>query len=99
MATIELVYFEGCPNVAPARENLRAGLEAAGLPPEWREWNQLDPSTPAALRKHGSPTILVNRRDVTGGAEGSGLCCRTDGVPTPDAIRTAVLAGSATSRP
>jgi hypothetical protein len=89
--TIELIYFEGCPNAEPARENLRQAISALDLPGEWQEWEQGDPQVPEYVKQHGSPTILVNGRDVTGAEAGvGGAACRTDGVPSTDTIRAAI---------
>ena len=79
-ATIELVYFDGCPNVDAARENLAEVLGTLGLGHDWREWDLEDEDTPDRVRRYGSPTVLVNGADVGGGAEGPvGLACRADG--------------------
>ncbi len=87
----ELIYFDGCPNADDARDNLRAALEAEGLPPEWQEWNQHDPQAPERVKQHGSPTVLVDGRDVTGLEVGvAASACRADGVPSVDTIRTAL---------
>lgn len=76
-ATIELIYDEGCPNVAEARGNLLRALHVAGLEGQWTEWSPQDPESPARVRGFASPTVLVDGRDVAGGqlAE-SGPCCR-----------------------
>lgn len=66
MVVVELVYFEGCPNVPLARDRLTQAFAAVGLVPQWQEWERDDPASPAHVRAFGSPTILVNRRDVTG---------------------------------
>jgi hypothetical protein len=89
--TIELIYFEGCPNAEPARENLRQAILALGLPNDWQEWEQGDPQVPEYVKQHGSPTILVNGRDVTGDeASVGGAACRADGAPSADTIRAAI---------
>lgn len=61
---IELVYDHDCPNVDRARAMIHAALEQTGSPATWREWDRADASTPATLRDYGSPTVLVNGRDV-----------------------------------
>lgn len=85
---IDLVYFDGCPNADQARANLRAALDGGS----WREWNLADADTPERFRRYGSPTVLVDGRDVTGDDEGGGevrgaMACRADGAPSPDVIR------------
>ena len=76
MLEIDLIYDADCPNAGPARINLRRALELAGLPGRWREWTRTDMATPHELRRFGSPTILVNGRDVAEGQplDGTGAC-------------------------
>jgi len=84
---IELIYFDGCPNADEARENLRTVLGAES----WREWDLESDQTPELLRRHGSPTVLVDGRDVTSGEEATGApACRADGAPSPEEIRKAL---------
>ena len=77
---VDLIFDEGCPNVAEARELLAAALDAAGLPVEWREWIRGRADTSARLRGFGSPTILVDGIDVEGSDSDEMLigaaCCR-----------------------
>lgn len=61
---VAIVYGVGCPNLRLARRRVRAALQAAGSPLRWREWDRDSPRTPAFARGHGSPTVLVGRRDV-----------------------------------
>ena len=85
--TIDLVYFEGCPNVERARENMRAALREAGLQTDWAEWDLSSKATPERYRRHGSPTVLVDGEDVTGGAaDAVAMACRADGAPSVAAI-------------
>ena len=89
--TIELIYFDGCPNAEPARINLRQAISALDLAADWQEWEQGEPQVPEYVKQHGSPTILVNGRDVTGVEAGvTGAACRADGAPSIDAIRAAI---------
>lgn len=71
------------------------------LAPRWQEWNRTDTHAPAYVRRFGSPTILVDGRDIVGdaGQEGAGACriygdaCgRATGVPPIEPITTALLA-------
>jgi len=85
--TVELVYFDGCPNADRAREQLRAAMGESG----WKEWNLSSSGVPPGLRRFGSPTVLVNGRDVTGEDGGNAaMACRADGVPGAELIRKAV---------
>ena len=90
-ADIELIHFEGCPNVEVAREHLVEALGTLGLGSEWREWDLEDSDTPDRVRRYGSPTVLVNGVDVSGAAEGPvGLACRADGAPSVESILQAL---------
>lgn len=87
--TIELVYFDGCPNAEKARESLQAAMGAAQG--AWREWNLSDEGTPERFRRFGSPTVLVDGEDVTGSDDGNmGMACRADGAPSAAVIREAL---------
>ncbi len=89
--SIALIYFDGCPNVELARTHLRRAIEGTGLDTEWQEWEQGDPRALAWVKEYGSPTILVNGRDVTGDTAGvTGSACRADGAPSVETIRTAL---------
>ena len=84
---IELVFFEWCPNVGLARENLGAALQSAGGDITWTEWDLGSDSTPKDLRSHGSPTVLIGGRDVRGNRlSAAAISCRADGVPSAAVI-------------
>ena len=68
-ARVELVFDPTCPNVDKARGAIREALLAVGAPVEWRELERGAESTPLALRAFGSPTVLVNGTDVSGGGD------------------------------
>lgn len=72
---IQLLVFDGCPLAPAARLALQQAIEVVG-PLEYEEIDILDPQTPEDLRDWGSPTILVNGRDVTGASKGDGVGCR-----------------------
>ena len=61
---IDLVYDRDCPNIERARAMIRAALEQVGSATTWTEWDREDAATPPELRDFGSPTVLVNGRDV-----------------------------------
>jgi hypothetical protein len=61
---IDLVYDRACPHVDEARATIRAAIETVESEIEWREWDREDSRTPAELRGYGSPTVLINGRDV-----------------------------------
>lgn len=97
---LALVYDADCPSADAARANLRAALEAAGLPLTWREVCR-STAGPTGDRA-GSPTILVNGQEVDPGLPATGRTCRTyagaDGelsrAPSVDTIVAAVRAAA-----
>lgn len=100
---VELIYDADCPNVAQARSLLIKAFTQTGVSARWREWERSAPDSPEYARRYGSPTILVNERDVGGGAPGAGnAACRiySDGdgklsrTPPLEAICSALMSAS-----
>lgn len=91
---IELIYDADCPNVESARAALRQALDAVGLPLTWTEWLRGSPEAPEHAECYGSPTVLVDGRDVLDDAGVEASACRlyrdASGVlvpaPPPEAI-------------
>ncbi len=105
MTTIELVFDGDCPNVPAARDALRGVLAELNLPVEWQEWDRAEPNAPDHVKQYGSPTILVNGRDVSERAasdpaanDAASKSCRVyvdangrfHGVPPAEAIHAAL---------
>jgi mercuric ion transport protein len=86
MPLVELIYDPDCPNVDATRGRLRTGLARLGLPPVWREWDRSSGDCPPHARRYGSPTVLVEGRDVAEGGPGdeSGCCRVYSAVPGRD---------------
>lgn len=76
MTTVDLVYEPGCPGIVVARTNLMRAFSLAGLPPKWSEHRIGDPTAPERTRGYGSPTVLVDGRDVGGLEPAAEACCR-----------------------
>lgn len=76
MADVELLYFPDCPNVPAAREQLTRAFAAIGLAPHWTEVDMSAENAPEHARGYGSPTILIDRCEVTGVAPVDGSSCR-----------------------
>lgn len=91
MVTIELIFFDGCPNVPVTRDRVREALTVTGTKVEVKEWDQNDPEAPPHVRQYGSPTVLVNGRDVTGVNAGVAAAACRSGAPSVDAIRRAIV--------
>ncbi len=74
---VELIYDEGCPNVAATRANLLQAFAAAQLEAKWTEWERSSPASPAYVARFGSPSVLVDGLDVEGeNPTESVSCCR-----------------------
>lgn len=73
---IELIYDSDCPNVQEARRVLLQAFAEVAITPSWTEWDRRSPDSPLHTRRYGSPTILVNDRDVAehGYSESAGAC-------------------------
>jgi hypothetical protein len=89
---VEILYFDGCPNYAHARELVQTAAEELELDVQIELVEVDDPGRAAELRFLGSPTVRVNGHDVEPGAderEEFTFSCRiyrTDGgiVETPE---------------
>ncbi|MCH7471413.1 MerC family mercury resistance protein [bacterium] len=107
MTKVELIHFDGCPTAGKAREQLRRAFAEVGLEPAWQEWDRDDPASPAYVKGYGSPTILVDGRDVASAAEGGdAACCRVymgeggvQGVPPVEQIVDALKKAAPVSTP
>jgi mercuric ion transport protein len=94
---IQLLSFPGCPNVPEARKRLSDALADLGMPEEFEEIDVTDAACDPALVGWGSPTILIDGRDVEGAQPSSTASCRLyrstaglSGVPSEVAIRSAL---------
>ena len=96
---VELIYDADCPNVTETRTRLVEAFAAAGLAPQWQEWRRGNQDSPEYTRRFGSPTILVDGRDIssTTAMDGSGACRvyahttgRIAGVPPLENIQAAL---------
>ncbi len=92
---IEILYFEGCPNYAPAADRLKMVLQQEGLLAEIAEVEVKDESSAKALKFFGSPTIRVNGLDIEANSRNvkdTGFACRrySEGLPSEEMIRTAI---------
>lgn len=95
--SIQLLSFPGCPHAEDARTCLRRVLASLGFPPDFEEIDVSEDGCPEALRRWGSPTVLVDGQDVAGASSVDGGTCRLysspsglSGVPPEAAIRVAL---------
>lgn len=92
---VDLLFVDDCPHVERARQNLLTALRECGMNEHWEEWDLASSLTPLHLRGYGSPTILIDGRDLTGATDhanpgAAGAACRLDEVPSVDAIGAAL---------
>lgn len=74
---VELVYESTCPNVRAARTRLLEAFQLVGLTPNWHEWDISRSDTPANVRHYGSPSIIVDGKDVCESSDrANGNSCR-----------------------
>src|SRR5260370_2082042 len=98
---IEVLYFEGCPNHAPALELVQQVLKEEAISAEVSEVNVSDASAAQELGFLGSPRVRVDGLDVEPAARtvrDYGMMCRTytadgrrQGSPPRDIRRQAIL--------
>lgn len=97
---VELLWWEGCPSTAQAREELDQILRELGLDPAGVRMREIRSQSEAERAGFiGSPTILVDGADVVPtDSEPVALTCRVyrrrDGrispIPDPDDVREAL---------
>ena len=61
---IDILHVAGCPHVVSARRHMREALIAAQVHASVREVEITTADEAARLGMHGSPTILLNGRDL-----------------------------------
>lgn len=92
---VQLLHFQGCPHVDAARQALRDALSAEDIEASVEEIDIGRSEAPAWSRGWGSPTVLVDGKDVEGqGPQPSAMCCRlyTSGAPSIESIRASIAA-------
>lgn len=100
---VEVLAFDGCPNVQAAVELVQRTAASLGLEPELRIVRVDTVEEAQRLRFLGSPTVRVDGVDVEPGADARGayaLACRVyetergegRGTPAEDWVRSALAA-------
>jgi hypothetical protein len=98
---VEVLWWEGCPSLPEALDDLRAALREQGLDPEAIELREMTNDEQARVERFpGSPTIRLDGRDAVPAPEGEpfSLTCRVyrtrDGrvsaTPDPRDLREAI---------
>lgn len=101
---VELIYEKTCPNIEAARTQIKRAFADHGAHAQWQEWEISDPLSPDYAHGYGSPTVLVDGKDVTGAEPtNDDSCCRiytlassreNQGVPAVAQIVAALAAAS-----
>jgi mercuric ion transport protein len=102
---VELIYDAECPNVAATRSALIKAFAKTGVSARWREWERNARASPEYVRAFGSPTILVDGKDVADATAHDAASCRVyfDGsgqmarTPPFDSICSALRSGLSTT--
>ena len=91
---IQLLHFRGCPNVDAARSALRDALAAERIDAPIEELDVEASDAPTWARGWGSPTILIDGKDVAGQEPSGSTSCRlyAGGAPSVEAIRARIAA-------
>ena len=93
---IEILYFDGCPNLEPTLELAREVVAELGLEADIRQVRVETPEEARESRFLGSPSVRVNGKDIEPEARGSedfGLGCRVyggSGVPPKELLVDAI---------
>jgi mercuric ion transport protein len=104
MTLVEFIYEKNCPNVKSTRAQLLQAFSKLKIKPHWLEWEINDVSAPAYVRHYGSPTILINGKDIDESRDSTNpeqcrLYAHSDntisGVPPIDNIMNAIQAAAA----
>jgi hypothetical protein len=101
---VEILYFSGCPNHAPAVKRVREVLMQEGAVADMIEVEVKDLATAEKIGFRGSPSIRIDGQDIEPAVRGIdkfGMMCRTyvyrgqrSGVPPQEWIRTALWEAS-----
>jgi hypothetical protein len=106
--TVELIYDADCPNMTQARSLLIRAFARTGVSARWLEWERTAPGSPVYAKRYGSPTILIDGKDVAGtdAVSGSSACRvysngggRLSGIPPLETVCSALLAKAAPVTP
>ncbi|MBC96556.1 MAG: hypothetical protein CME63_02330 [Halobacteriovoraceae bacterium] len=95
MLNVEFIFDKDCPNVKASRANLMKAFSNINLNARWKEWDRNSDVAPVYVKKHGSPTILINGVDIMGvEPESDANCCRLyegSGIPSIELISSKLM--------
>jgi hypothetical protein len=74
---VEFIYDRDCPNVLAAPANLIKAFATSSREARWTEWDSSAADSPPHIMGYGSPTVLVEGKDVAEhSTSGAGVSCR-----------------------
>ena len=95
MLNIEFIYDNDCPNVKDAKKNLLKAINLTKTKHQVMDWERQSASSPEYVKNYGSPTILINKKDLLEMPENQkSSCCRLygdKGAPSVELIHSAIL--------
>lgn len=97
MRKVEIVVDSKCPNQKQVEERVKEAFALINRKPKYSVWVSDEEASPDYAKQFGSPTVLVNGKDVAGELPGNKDCCRIydnggkiDGAPSAEIIATAI---------
>jgi hypothetical protein len=93
---IDVLYFEGCPNSIPTLRRVKEVMDRLGICVKVNAVEVTEGDDPAALKFVGSPTVLIDGRDIDPSQRGQAnyaFGCRVfggAGVPPAEMIEAAI---------
>ncbi len=100
MVLVELIYDQTCPNFNKTRDNIDEAFNTTEMDVEFKEWERSAKDSPDYVRDYGSPTVLVDGKDVSETTPSDGAAnCRIYvdsqgypvGVPSVEIIVSALM--------
>jgi len=87
---IEFQYFNGCQNSAEMKRRVKTAIQLSGIPVNYQEVVIESSEDAHRIKFRGSPTVLINGKDLEGLSEpeSGNLTCRfyPNGLPDVDFI-------------
>lgn len=73
---IELIYDIDCPNVDLMNERLFEACNKIQEEVDYFEWDRANPESPEYVKEYGSPTVLINGKDLVKSDPAGSKSCR-----------------------
>lgn len=96
--TVEILFFEGCPNYEPARDLVQQVASATGVHTQVRLIEIRSEVEAERLHFLGSPSVRVNGRDVEPGADARRVRVRLPHLPDSRRVQRPACGGMGARR-